>query len=114
MKNIHQLALVLVKTLYLNVEDGTRVHIDSVVFLNVFCQANLVLVLDVHKLLLALRIIRIDRKAVNMRQIGNPLIPDLSRHPLSQQRIAVKQEPSLGYSVCLVVELLRHHLVEVF
>ena len=83
MKNIHQLALILVKTLYLHIEDGTRVHVDSVVFLDVFGQADLVLVLDVHELLLALRIIRVYRQTVDMRQVCDPFASDLSSHPFS-------------------------------
>ena len=63
MKDVHELSLVLVKTFYLNIEDGTRIDIDAVVLLDVLCKTDLVLVLDVHELLLALLVIHINRTA---------------------------------------------------
>ena len=45
------------QTLYLYIKDGTRINVDSVVLLDILCKTNLVLILDVHELLLALRII---------------------------------------------------------
>ena len=45
------------ETFYLYIENGTRINVDSVVFLDVFCQAQFILVLDVHKFLLEFRII---------------------------------------------------------
>ena len=113
MQDVHQLALIFVKPFYLYVKDGTRIHVNPVVFLNVFCQADLVLVLDIHELLPALFIVRINLQLLDMGKIGNPLIPDFGGHPVSKQGISMKQEPSLGNAVGLVVELLRHHLVEI-
>ena len=81
--------------------------------LDVLCKADLVLVLNVHEFLLALLIIHINRKLLNIGEICDPLISDLIGYPVCKQRIAVKQETSLGNTVCLVVELLRHHLIEV-
>ena len=48
------------QTFYLNIEDGTRIDIDAVVLLDVFCQTDLVLVLDIHEFVLALLIIHIQ------------------------------------------------------
>ena len=42
---------------YLYIENGTRINVDAVVLLDVFCQAQFILVLDVHKFLLEFRII---------------------------------------------------------
>ena len=67
MQNIHQLALVLVQTLYLNIVHGARVDINAVMLFNIFCQTNLVLVLDVHKFLLAFFIGSVNLQLFNMR-----------------------------------------------
>ena len=48
------------QTLYLYIKDGTRIYIDSIVLLDVFCQTDLVLILDVHELVLTLLIIHIQ------------------------------------------------------
>ena len=38
----------------------------------------------------------------------------MSGYPVCKQRVSMKKESSLGDTVRLIVELLRHHLVEVF
>ena len=113
MKDVHELSLVLMQTFYLNIEDGTRVNVDSVVFLDVLRKTDLVLVLNVHEFLLALLIIHINRKLLNIGEISDPLISDLVGYPVCKQRIAVKQETSLGDTVCFVIKFLRHHLIEI-
>ena len=45
------------ETFYLYIENGTRINVDYVVLLDVFCQSQFILVLDVHKFLLEFRII---------------------------------------------------------
>ena len=92
MKDVHELSLVLLQTFYLNIEDGTRVNVDSVVFLDVLRKTDLVLVLNVHEFLLALLIIHINRKLFNIGEICDPLISDLVGHPVCKQRVAMKQE----------------------
>ena len=57
MQNVQQLTLILMQTLYLYIEDGSRINIDSVVLLDVFCKTQLVLILDVHEFLLSLLVI---------------------------------------------------------
>ena len=69
MQNVHQLTLVLMETFYLYIEDGSRIYIDAVVLFDVFCQTNLVLILDVHKFLLRLRIVHINFHLVDLRKI---------------------------------------------
>ena len=113
MENVHQLPLVLMKPLYLHVEDRPGVHIDPVMLLNILCQAQLVMILDVHKLLLAFLIVHIHRQLLDLGQIRDPLVADLIRDPVRQHRIAVEQEASLGDAVGLVVELLGHHLIKI-
>ena len=113
MQDVQQLALVLVQTLYLHVEDGTRIDLDAVLLLDVLRQTHLVAIFDVHELLLCLRIVGIDLEFFNVGQIGDPLVADVLSHPVCQQRVAVQQETALCDTVRLVVELLRHHLVEI-
>ena len=114
MEDVHQLALIFVKPLDLHVENGARVHVNTVVLFDVPGEAQLVLVLDVHELKLALLILCKELQLLDMGKVGNPFITYLGSDPVRQKGVAVKQEPSLGYAVCLVVELLRHHLIEVF
>ena len=101
------------QTLYLYVEDGLRVNNDTVVLLNVLRQTQLVLILDLHKFLLRLCVTCKLLQLCDLGQIRDPAVPSLGGHPFSQQRIAVQQESSLGNTVCLVVEALREHLVEI-
>ena len=101
------------ETLYLHIKHGSGIHINAVMLFNISCKAHLVLVFNVHELLPAPGVFCIDCQAVNMRQIGDPVAADLFRNPISQKRISMKKEPSLGDAVGLVVEFFRHHLIEV-
>ena len=112
-KDVQQLALVLMQTLDLDVEDGARIHVDAVVLLDIIREAQLVAVLDVHELRLALRVVHIDLELLQGRKVRDPLVADLPGDPVCQQRVSVQQEAALGDAVGLVVELLRVHLVEV-
>ena len=114
MKDIHQLSLILMKSLNLYIKDGTRIDINVVVLFDIFCQTHFVLVFDIHELMLCFLIIHIQSQLFDLRQISDPLVTNMSSYPFCQQRIAVKQETSLGNTIGLVVELLRHHLVEIF
>ena len=113
MKNVHELSLVLVQSLDLHVKDGIRVYGHIVVLFDIFCQTHLVLALDLHELFLCHRIIDILHQPFDHRKVYNPVLSYLLSHPVREQRIAVKQETSLCDAVCLVVELLREHLVKV-
>ena len=101
------------KPLHLHIKNGAGIHVDTIVLLDVPGQTELILILDIHKLLLAFFIIHKDLQLLNLRQIRNPFTANLAGHPVSQQRVSVKQEPSLSNTVGLIVELLRHHLVEI-
>ena len=48
-QNIQQLTLVFVKSLHLHIKDRGRIHIDSIIFFDIFCKAYFVLILDLHK-----------------------------------------------------------------
>ena len=77
MKDVEKLSLVFVETLYLYIKDGAGIHIDAVVLLDVFCQTNLVLILNIHELLLTFLIVSINRQLLDMGQVGDPLIANL-------------------------------------
>ena len=112
-QDVEQLALVLMQTLYLHIEDGSRIHIDAVVLLDILCQTHLVLILDVHKFLLCFLVIRIHSQLLDLGQVGDPLVTDVCRYPVCQQRVSVQQEAALRDTVGLVVEFLREHFIEI-
>ena len=113
MENVHELALVFVQALDLNIEDGARVHDNAVVLENVIREAHLVLVLDVHVLLAAPLIVHIDAELLHLGEVRDPLIADALRNPVGEQRVRVEQETALRDAVGLVVEFLGRELVEV-
>lgn len=78
------------QTLYLYVKDGSWIHFDTVVLTDIFCKANLVLIFDVHEFLLSFFIVRINAKPGKCRQICDPLVSDMIRYPVSQQRICMQ------------------------
>ena len=101
------------ESLYLYVKDGTGINLNSVVLQNIFCQTDLILVLDVHELLLGFLVIRIDLKPADLGKVCDPLGTCMGGHPVRKKRIAVKQKAPLGNTVGLVIELLREHLIKV-
>ena len=113
MQDVQKLALIFMQPFYLHVKYGARIYLDSVVFFYIFSQTHLILVFDIHKLFLALGIIRIYLKIFDMGKVRCPFIADLAGYPLCQHRIAVKQESSLGDTIGLIIEFLRHHLVKI-
>ena len=82
-------------------------------FQNVLCQTYFILILDLHKLLLRLLVVRINLQLGKPWKIRDPLIPDMFRHPVRKKRIPVEQETPLGNPVGLVVKLLGHHFIEI-
>jgi len=66
-------------------------HFDTVVLTDIFCKANLVLIFDVHEFLLSFFIVRINAKLGKCRQICDPLVSDMIRYPVSQQRICMQR-----------------------
>src|SRR5699024_2254637 len=66
------------------------------------------------ELLLCLTVIGIGSQLFDLRKVGDPAFAHMLGYPVCQQRVSVKKETSLGDTVGLVVELLRHHLIKVF
>ena len=113
MQDIQKLAFVLVKSLNLYVEDGMRIHLHTVVLQDIFRKALLVLELDVHKFLLGSLVVHIQFQLADLGEICDPVRTDVVCYPFCQKLVSVKEEASLGDAVGLVVEFLRHHLIEV-
>ena len=113
MQNIQKLSLILVKSLNLDIENGVRVNLYTVVLQNIFRQTLFVLELDVHKLLLRFFVICINSQFLDLGQICDPVRTNVVGYPVCQKLISVKQETSLGDTVCLIVEFLRHHFIEI-
>ena len=76
MKDVQKLAFVLVKPLYLHVKDGIRVHCNTVVFFDIFCQAYFVLVFDVQKFLLGF-LITISEPDLQVLAGQVPAVPNM-------------------------------------
>ena len=113
MQDVEELSLVLVETFYLHVENGARVNIDPVVLFDIFRKADFVLVFDLHELASRRLVLYVRFQLRDLGQVRDPAVADLICDPVCEKRVAVCKETSLGDSVCLVVELLRHHLIEV-
>ena len=114
MKDIEKLSLVLVETLHLHVEYGAGIYFNAIVLQNIVCQPLFVLIFDIHELGQGFGIICILFQSGHKGQIRDPVLcSQFLCHPVCQKRVPVHEETSLGDTVCLVVELLRHHLVEV-
>ena len=114
MQYIQELAFIFVETFYLHVKNGARVHVNAVVFFNVFSETHFILVFDLHKFTSCVLIFHIWSELCDLRQVCDPAVADLICNPVCKQRIAVSQKSSLGNAVCLVVEFLRHHFIEIF
>ena len=81
MQNVHQLTFVLMETFYLYIEDGSRIYFDAIVLSDIFCQANLILILDVHKIPAALGIVHINSHLVDLRKVGDPAVANVGSYP---------------------------------
>ena len=114
MKDVQKLTFVLMKSLNLNIKDRTWIYFYSVVLKDVFCQTNFVLIFDIHEFLLCFFIIHINLQLADLRKICDPFRSDVIGYPVCKKLVSVKQETSLCDTVCLVVEFLRHHFVEIF
>ena len=82
-------------------------------FKHISGKALLVLVLDIHELVLCPRVIQVHLHFLELTQVRCPALADLVGDPVSQQAVSMKQETSLGDAVRLIVEFIRHHVVEI-
>ena len=114
MQDVQQLSLVLMQTFDLYIKDGVRVYFHAVMLQDILGQTFFVAIFNVHEFLQRFLIIRIDLQLADLGKIRDPVRSDMLGDPFGKQRIAMNQETSLRDAVGLIVELLRHHLVEVF
>ena len=114
MQDVEELTFILMQTFYLHIENRARVNINTVVLFDIFRKADFVLILDLHKLASCTVIIYIWFQLRDLGKVGDPSVSDLICDPVSEKRISMCKETSLCDTVCLIIELLRHHLIEVF
>ena len=113
MQNVHQLTFVFMETFYLYIKDRIRIYFNTIVLQNVFCKTYFILVFDIHEFLLCFLIICINFQFGKLFKVCNPFISDMIGDPVCQKRVCMKQETSLCNTVCLIVEFLRIHFVEI-
>ena len=72
MQDVHQLALVGVDALHLDVKHGVRVQAHAVVRLNVACQSLTAQMLDFHQTLAEMRILDKGMQSVHLLRVAMP------------------------------------------
>ena len=83
MENVHQLTLVLMKSLNLYIKNRVWINVNAVVLLNVLSQTYFILIFNIQEFLLAFLIIYKCCQFFNMRQVCDPLITDFVSYPVS-------------------------------
>ena len=83
MENVHQLTLVLMKSLNLYIKNRVWINVNAVVLLNVLSQTYFILLFNIQEFLLAFLIIHKCCQFFNMRQVCDPLIANLVSYPVS-------------------------------
>ena len=91
-QDVQQLTFVLMKSLNLNVKNGMRIYLDTIMFQNIFGKSDLVLVFDVHKLLLRSLIIHIKLQLADLRKICDPVRTDMICYPVCQKLDVYKRQ----------------------
>ena len=112
-QSVEHLALVFVQPLGLCVEDEVRVNDCALMFFQEIRQANLVVVLNLLKLLAERRVVSVGRKVMQQFRIFHPVRADGVADKLGQFRVARHQPAAMRDAVGNCAELLRHNEVEV-
>mmetsp|Transcript_15458 Transcript_15458/g.26591 ORF Transcript_15458/g.26591 Transcript_15458/m.26591 type:complete len:531 (+) Transcript_15458:357-1949(+) len=106
-EDVEELALVLVNTLHLDVEQGVAVHLHPASPLNERGKPLLVLVLDLDPLTVQLRIVDVGAQGLQPVQVGDPLVVlDPASDELRQPWVALVQPAPGGDAVRFVLELV--------
>ena len=113
MQDIKQLSLIFMKSLNLNIKYRIRINIYSIILLDVFSKTKFILVLNIHKLLLILLIVHKCFQFAYLFEVRNPFFTYLGIKPLCKKRITMSKESSLSNTICLIVELLWIHFIEI-
>ena len=113
-ENIHQLPLVGMNTLHLNIKDGIRVKFDKIMFQNILCQSFLAQMFDFAQLREERLVVYIVVQKVQLFRIA---VPAAAAQRLideaGQFRIRAHQPAAMRDAVGLVVEHLRIVFVEI-
>ena len=112
-QGVHQLALVLVQALGLGVEDALGIHFDALVAVDVIGQAQLVVILDLVKLLPEGRVVGEGLQRRDLLHILAPVGPDGLVDQAGQLGVALHQPAPVGDAVGDVDELPGLQHVEV-
>ena len=82
---------------------------------DVSCKTLFVLELDRHEFFQSLFVIQPFLQSAHLGQVCNPLFcTELLCYPVGKQRVRMHKETSLCDTIRLVIEFLRHHLIEIF
>ena len=113
-ERVEKLALVLVQTLNLGIEDGVRVHRNTLAVLQPGGEVLLVLVLDVENLTQHGLVVSKLFELSELVQVGDPGVRTRqASQQCRQARVALVEPAARGDSVGLVVEALRPDIVPV-
>ena len=114
-QNVHQLALVRVNALDLNVEHRIRSDLYPVVLLDVTGKALAAQVLDLHQLFEEVLVLNARIQSVHLLRMAMPLTA--AQHLVNQCRklgVRPHQPAAMCNAVGLVVELARRVVIEIF
>ena len=113
-ERVEKLALVLVQTLNLGIEDGVRVHRNTLAVFQPGGEVLLVLVLDVENLTQHGLVVSKLFELSELVQVGDPGVRTRqASQQCRQARVALVEPAARGDSVGLVVEALRPDIVPV-
>ena len=113
-QNIHQLPLVGVDALDLDVEHGIRVQLHAVVPLNVSRKALAAQMLDLHELLEEVLILNMIMQAVHLLRVPMPFMTaENIINQRSKFRICAHQPAAMRDAVGLIVKFARRIIVEI-
>ena len=113
MENVHQLTLVLMKSLNLYIKDRILIYVNVLCLLKVILENDLVLLLDIHDPAKDCVIIIELSEVIQFLCILFVAVTDELCDICCKLLVAVEKPSSECDTICLVVELLRIDLVEV-
>ena len=109
----HELALVLVEALHLDVEDGVWVQLDAEVLLRPVGELALVAALDLRHRREEVRVVRELLELLEVVEVGDPAVADRLGDELRKRGVRLEEPAARRDAVRDVVELLGPELVEV-
>ncbi len=113
MKRVHELALVFVDPLDLNIEDRIEIGLNSRQLCYVIRERLFIALLDFSPFFLELSIRRQRFKLFHFIKVCSPAIANFAGDQFRQTWIALQEPSTLGNAVRFVVESFRHHLEKI-